>query len=74
MAQQLVCDLCGRPIGEDEERRFFKIKELKHFFDLDSIFTSWVEIDAHKSCVDSLLSARVCRVIPPTGGSSMQDN
>ena len=72
MAQQLICDICGRPI-KDPEDRFFRIKELKHGRVYDELVTRWVNIDAHNSCVKTLLSAQERRTQPPTGGSAMQD-
>lgn len=64
MANVLICDLCGKPIEPDEERRYFKakVRELKSFIDHDEfigfhITRSWATIDAHSECVAKLFSS-----------------
>ena len=47
---QLICDLCGKPIKSMGEYRKFKIKERKHSFHE----SWWVKIDVHEECVKKL--------------------
>lgn len=47
---QLICDLCGKPINSYGDYRQFKIKEKWYSF----YESGWVKIDAHEECVKKL--------------------
>lgn len=60
MAQVTFCDLCHKPIKNEDATRKFKIKEVKHFVDYfdHMAWDSWVTIDAHSECVAKLFEAK----------------
>ena len=71
MAEQIICDICKKPIGPIDSYKRYRVQERKFiaFFTAD-----WINIDAHKDCVTALLhAAKDPEPIPPHGGSAQQD-
>ena len=69
MGNQVICDLCGKPIcnNNDYERYKYKVKK-KWWLWTES---GWSHIDVHESCRRKLFDA-VKKLNPPSGGSSQQ--
>ena len=55
---KVVCDLCGKEIQTERQKRKFKIKERKTWMDNKlGWVTEWVYIDTHDECVRTILQA-----------------
>lgn len=67
MAEILICDLCGKQLG-DRPSEQYKFKKLHA--GLDGVW--WKRIDVHEDCRKKLFE-ETGKQNPPTGGSSQQD-
>ena len=59
MSFTILCDLCGKPVGDPGSgHRRFKIKEASWLYtDWNKSRLGWREIDCHQKCIEKLFGA-----------------